>query len=96
MRITYTHGVPALEKTPAEEEKVEADDNAQTIRPGRSPQGLGRSTPLPVSKAPEPQIGPIVEDYSDIAFDEDDEKLQEKVADFRVSSVVVPAASSGS
>ena len=47
------------------------------------PQGLGKTIPLPVSKAPEPQIAPIVEDYSDIAFDEDD-KLEEKVADFKV------------
>ena len=72
-----------MEKPPAEDEKAEADDNAQTIRPGRSPQGLGKTVPLPVSKAPEPQIAPIVEDYSDIAFDEDD-KLEEKVADFKV------------
>ncbi|KAI0351403.1 kinase-like protein [Trametes cingulata] len=76
----------ALEKAPTEDEKVEADDNAQTIRPGRSPQGLGKTVPLPVSKAPEPQIPPIVEDYSDLAFEEDDEKLEEKVADFRMKN----------
>lgn len=73
----------ALDKPPAEEEKTEADDNAQTIRPGRSPQGLG-TVPLPVSKPPDLQIAPISEDYSDLVFDEDDAKLQEKVADFKV------------
>ena len=73
----------ALDKTPAEEEKPEADDNAQTIRPGRSP-GLG-TVPLPVAKAPEPQIAPIAEDYSDLLFEEDEAKLEDKVADFNVT-----------
>ena len=77
----------ALDKTPAEEEKPEADDNAQTIRPGRSP-GLG-TVPLPVAKAPEPQIAPIAEDYSDLLFEEDEAKLEEKVADFKVSRGVL-------
>ncbi|OBZ71172.1 Cytokinesis protein sepH [Grifola frondosa] len=55
----------ALEKTSAEEDKVEVEDNAQTIRPTRSPQ---------------------VEDYSDLAIDEDEAKLlEEKVADFKVN-----------
>ena len=76
----------ALDKTPAEEEKPEADDNAQTIRPGRSP-GLG-TVPLPVAKAPEPQIAPIAEDYSDLLFEEDEAKLEEKVADFKVDERV--------
>ncbi len=74
----------ALDKPHAEEEKAEADDNAQTIRPGRSPQGLGTTVALPVARAPEPQIAPIAEDYSDIVFDEDEAKLEEKVADFKV------------
>ncbi|KAI0718192.1 kinase-like protein [Cerioporus squamosus] len=78
----------ALDKPPAEEEKVEADDNAQTIRPGRSPQGLGTTVPLPVAKAPEPQIAPIAEDYSDIMFEEDEAKLEEKVADFKMKNSV--------
>ena len=77
----------ALDKTPAEEEKPEADDNAQTIRPGRSP-GLG-TVPLPVAKAPEPQIAPIAEDYSDLLFEEDEVKLEEKVADFKVDERVL-------
>ncbi len=74
----------ALDKTPAEDEKLEADDNARTIRPGRSP-GLG-TVPLPLAKAPEPQIAPIAEDYSDLVFEEDEAKLEEKVADFKVCS----------
>ena len=73
----------ALDKPATEDEKPEADDNARTIRPGRSP-GLN-TVPLPVSKAPEPQIAPIAEDYSDLLFEEGDEiKLEEKVADFKV------------
>ncbi|TBU45550.1 kinase-like protein [Dichomitus squalens] len=76
----------ALDKPPAEDEKHEADDNAQTIRPGRSP-GLG-TVPLPVAKAPEPQIAPIAEDYSDLLFEEDEAKLEEKVADFKMKNSV--------
>ncbi|RPD56118.1 kinase-like protein [Lentinus tigrinus ALCF2SS1-7] len=78
----------ALDKPPAEEEKAEADDNAQTIRPGRSPQGLGTTVPLPVAKAPESQIAPIAEDYSDLLFEEDEAKLEEKVADFKMKNSV--------
>ena len=65
-----------------EEEKQEADDNARTIRPTRSPSGPGMTIPL--AKPPSMDIGPIVEDYSDLAIDEDDEQLLGKVADFRV------------
>ena len=71
----------ALDKPPAEEDNT---DNAQTIRPTRSPSALGTAAPLPVAKAPEPQIEPIAEDYSDMVFDEDEAKLEEKVADFKV------------
>ncbi|PIL35163.1 hypothetical protein GSI_02952 [Ganoderma sinense ZZ0214-1] len=76
----------ALDKTPAEDEKLEADDNARTIRAGRSP-GLG-TVPLPLAKAPEPQIAPIAEDYSDLVFEEDEAKLEEKVADFKLKNSV--------
>ena len=86
---TELSSLTALDKPPAEEEKAEADDNAQTIRPGRSPQGLGTTVPLPVAKAPEPQIAPIAEDYSDLLFEEDEAKLEEKVADFKVSRGVL-------
>ena len=64
-----------------EEEKQETDDNARTIRPTRSPSGPGMTIPL---GKPPTDIGPIVEDYSDLAVDEDDEQLLGKVADFRV------------
>ena len=76
---TELSSLTALDKPPAEEEKAEADDNAQTIRPGRSPQGLGTTVPLPVAKAPEPQIAPIAEDYSDLLFEEDEAKLRELI-----------------
>lgn len=65
-----------------EEERQETDDNALTIRPTRSPSGLGNTIPL--AKPPSADIGPIVEDYSDLAVEEDDEQLLDKVADFRV------------
>jgi hypothetical protein len=74
----------ALERTATDDDKPEVDDNAQTIRPNRSPGGSG---PIPLAKAPAADIVPIVEDYSDLAADEDDIILQEKVADFKVGSL---------
>ena len=72
----------ALENSKIEDEKQETDDNARTIRPTRSPGGP--SVPLPLAKPPAVGIAPIVEDYSDLGSEEDDDKLQEKVADFKV------------
>jgi hypothetical protein len=74
-----------LEKTSIEDEKLEGDDNAQTIRPNRSPAGPGT---IPLAKAPSADIIPIVEDYSDIAPEEDEFLLQEKVADFKVGAIL--------
>ncbi|KAG1822659.1 uncharacterized protein BJ212DRAFT_1444950 [Suillus subaureus] len=76
-----------LEKTSMEDEKPEGDDNAQTIRPNRSPAGPGT---IPLARAPSADIVPIVEDYSDIATEEDELLLQEKVADFKVSVSLFP------
>ncbi|KAI0247582.1 hypothetical protein BJV78DRAFT_906498 [Lactifluus subvellereus] len=75
----------ALEKSAADEERQpEHDDNAQTIRPtNRSP----CSAPAAISKSPPQEIGPIIEDYSDLATDEDDE-WQEKFADFKMKTSV--------
>ncbi|KAH9952501.1 hypothetical protein BC827DRAFT_1159698 [Russula dissimulans] len=75
----------ALDKSIADEEKQpEHDDNAQTIRPtNRSP----RSAPGAISKSPSREIGPIIEDYSDVGIDEDDE-WQEKFADFKMKTSV--------
>lgn len=73
-----------MEKTSLEDEKVEADDNAQTIRPTRSPQGPGVNISLPLVSPPAPEATPVIEDYSDLVIGEDDEKLQEKMADFKV------------
>lgn len=92
MYLLHVFRMSALEKTSAEaedaEEKIEADENAQTIRPTRSPQGPG-IVPLPLA-APGPGRSPPMEDYSDFVFLEDDNKLQEKVADFKVhiSSII--------
>ena len=70
-----------MDKTSTEEAKQELEDNGQTIRPGRSP--ASGPVPLPIAKAPSPTIHPITED-SDFDFEDDDDKLQEKVADFKV------------
>ena len=77
-----------MEKTTAEEDKPDQDsedndndnDNAQTIRPTRSPS----HHPIPLAQPPAAEIEPIVEDYSDLAMEEDEVTLQEKVADFKV------------
>ncbi|KAK7689843.1 hypothetical protein QCA50_006482 [Cerrena zonata] len=76
----------ALEKTSTDDEKSEEDNNTQTIRPTRSPAGLKKTVPLPVAKPPSPGLPPVVEDYSDLGFDEDDDKLQEKVAHFKMKN----------
>lgn len=55
------------------------DENAQTIRPHRSPSS---GSTIPLAKLPT-EIEPIIEDYSDLAGDEDEKKLEEKVADFK-------------
>jgi hypothetical protein len=68
-----------------EDEQPEGDDNAQTIRPYRSPAGPGT---IPLARAPSADIVPIVEDYSDIATEEDELLLPESVADFKVSACV--------
>jgi hypothetical protein len=68
----------ALEKTTTEDDRPEVEDNAQTIRPNRSP---GHQS-IPLAQSPASDIAPIVEDYSDLA--EDEQLLQEKVADFKV------------
>lgn len=62
-----------------DDEKQELEDNAQTIRPTRSP----RRQSMPLAQPPSLEIAPIVEDYSDLATDEDDAVLQDKVAEFK-------------
>ncbi|TFK39077.1 hypothetical protein BDQ12DRAFT_630265 [Crucibulum laeve] len=81
--ISFTK-LQALEKTTFEDEKPEIEDNAQTIRPTRSP---GLRT-IPLAQPPASDIGPIVEDYSDLAAEEDEQWLQDKVADFRMKNSV--------
>lgn len=75
----------ALEKPAADasdDDRNEMEDNAQTIRPNRSP---GINT-IPLAQPPPAEIPPIVEDYSDMASEEDEAWLQEKVANFKVLS----------
>ncbi|KAG5635282.1 hypothetical protein H0H81_011830, partial [Sphagnurus paluster] len=81
--ISFTK-LQALEKTSIEEDKHEAEDNAQTIRPNRSP----GANVIPLAQPPSSDIAPIVEDYSDLATEEDEEWLQEKVADFKMKNSV--------
>jgi len=63
-----------------DDDRQEIEDNAQTIRPNRSP---GQKS-LPLAQAPPSDIQPIVEDYSDMATEEDELLLEEKVANFKV------------
>ncbi|KAL1733487.1 hypothetical protein EV714DRAFT_204640 [Schizophyllum commune] len=65
--------------TSSEEERADGDDNARTIRPNFSP----NSGPVPLAKAPANEINPIIEDYSDLAEDDD---LEGKVADFKMKN----------
>jgi len=78
----FTHLVPALEKsTSSDEDRAETnDENAQTIRPVSTP----GAKPAPLAQAPALKMQPIVEDWSDIASEEDEDWLQEKVLDFKV------------
>lgn len=71
----------ALEKPTAEEDSKhqEAEDNAQTIKANRSP---GHNV-TPLAKPPASEISAIVEDYSDLAADEDEQMLENKLADFK-------------
>ncbi|KAF8627476.1 hypothetical protein AX17_006288 [Amanita inopinata Kibby_2008] len=71
----------ALDRTTTEEEKHDTEDNAQTIRVNRSP---GHRS-IPLAQPPSSEIGPIVEDYSDIA---EEEELENKVADFKLKNPV--------
>jgi hypothetical protein len=77
----------ALEKTPVEDEKLtetedksnEVEDNGKTIRPGWSPPTIASELPSLSTS-----IAPVVEDYSDFVVDEDEEKLEEKLAELKV------------
>lgn len=70
------------------EDKIDVDENAQTIRPAKSPGGRSAvlSTPPPMMT--------IVEDYSDLADEDEDMgmELERKVASFKVR-VLVPYSS---
>ncbi|KDQ11479.1 hypothetical protein BOTBODRAFT_177313 [Botryobasidium botryosum FD-172 SS1] len=70
----------AVEKTVLDEEKPEADDNALTIKPNRSPP----AGPLQLIKSPPVDMVPIVEDYSDLAGEDEENYLQAKVENFKL------------
>ncbi|KAG6914866.1 hypothetical protein DXG01_014841 [Tephrocybe rancida] len=84
--ISFTKLQVAGSERPSSEDdsKHEVEDNAQTIRPSRSP----GSNVVPLAQAPASDIAPIVEDYSDLASEEDEEWLKEKVADFKMKNSV--------
>jgi hypothetical protein len=71
-----------LEKTSVEDDKHEGEDNAQTIRPTRSP----GANIVPLAQPPAMGINPIVEDYSDLAGEVDEQWLEDKVANFKVGN----------
>ncbi|KAL5482758.1 CDC15_2 [Sanghuangporus weigelae] len=78
--LNKLHG---LDKSLVEEEKHEGDDvNARTIRPHRSP---SMSNKLTLAVVPSADMAPIVEDYSDLAAEEDD-VFAGKVADFKLKN----------
>ncbi|KAF9453114.1 Pkinase-domain-containing protein [Macrolepiota fuliginosa MF-IS2] len=83
--ISFTK-LQALERTSTDEEKEDKteDLNAQTIRPTKSP----GTRPVPLAIPPSAEISPIVEDYSDLAAEEDEEWLEGKVADFKMKNSV--------
>lgn len=74
--ISFTK-LQALEKS---HDTSEENDNAQTIKPNKSP---GPPSGIPLSKAPSADIIPIVEDYSDLLGEDDDMALQSKVEGFK-------------
>ncbi|KAG6828575.1 hypothetical protein H0H92_007505 [Tricholoma furcatifolium] len=86
--ISFSKLQVANTERPSEDDKQEASegdfDNARTIRPGRSP---GPNI-VPLAQAPSSDIAPIVEDYSDLGSEEDEERLKEKVADFKMKNSV--------
>jgi hypothetical protein len=77
-----SHRPSTLDKSASESEDPGTDDNAQTIKANKSPGAHLR----PLSKAPATEIDSIVEDYSDLAFEEDEQKLQDKVNDFKIKN----------
>ncbi|EKM79117.1 hypothetical protein AGABI1DRAFT_120578 [Agaricus bisporus var. burnettii JB137-S8] len=74
----------ALDRPSVDEEKEDKTEelNAQTIRPTKSP----GTRPIALVAPPASDMSTIVEDYSDIAAEEDEGWLEEKVADFKRSS----------
>lgn len=78
--LTKLHG---LDKSVLSDEKPDVDDNAQTIRPNRSPSIS--SGKMALASAPSADMSTIVEDYSDLAAEEDD-VFQDKIADFKLKN----------
>jgi geranylgeranyl pyrophosphate synthase len=66
------------------EEKPEPEWNARTIRPFQ--RSGSTSSVESIANTPSNKAKSHVEDYSDLAGDEDEAQLLEKVADFKVSS----------
>ena len=69
-----------------DEQRHEVEDNGKTIRPSRSPSGP-TEVPLPPIATVEAELA--VEDWSDLAAGEDDQKLEDKVAGFKVRTCIL-------
>lgn len=81
--LALTFFLVALEKTSSDEESSGAEENGRTIRPMISP-SQERVEPLTIKSAP-PCLDDVVEDYSDIGGEDDDDYIQDKVAGFKVT-----------
>ena len=79
--ISITTTSQAADKA-TDADRSEMEDNAQTIRPTRSPNV--KSVDISAES-----LSPIVEDYSDLAADDEDNDLQAKVKEFKVGAFAV-------
>ncbi|KAF5360481.1 hypothetical protein D9756_004630 [Leucocoprinus leucothites] len=93
--ISFTK-LQGLDRTSVDEDKEDKKDkesdkddktedlNALTIKPTKSPGPRSASLAAP----PSGEMSPIVEDYSDLAAEEDEQWLQDKVADFKLNQTL--------
>jgi hypothetical protein len=74
-----------LEKPAADADATgsSAEENAKTIRPNKSP---AAKPPIPLAKPPPDEMDDLDEDYSDLVGGDDEDLLESKVADFKVSA----------
>jgi hypothetical protein len=80
--ISFTKLQALDSKNPSESDKLH-DDNSRTIKATKSPIGSG---PIPLAQAPSSEIMdmPIIEDYSDMAEEGEEDEMESKILDFKV------------